>query len=361
MRRQGSPTQLSSVAHHDDDHGSSVSENHGQHKLSLAERKVLAVLQMDWRQDVPTIAQITELSARSVSHALKRLRERDIMRPFVLFNQHALGLTDYCVFFNVLGLGEKVRDKVLEYMKASPQTTYIGELSGRYHYTASIMAASIFEVETFFDGLIQRVKQPSIDLSFAIRAQWSIFPLKYLDPVAQRFQPLTRTHTTENAAVDEVDERILVAMGREPDLSVARLAAIAGIPSSTLRYRLDSLARDGVIIGFPCRVDGARLGMHPFRILIVARGMNATFRQELFRFAEQHRLCTGFVRCLGAWDFELNYDLERIGQGGEVLQEIYDHFGAYIQSTSTVVDLRTWKFFEWSTRRAIRLPSTTLA
>lgn len=320
--------------------------------LSTAERKVLSAIQMDWRLDVPEIVRATGLRSHAVTYALKRLREKKIMRPFVMYNIHALGLTDYCVFFNVQGAGKRVRDKVIQYAVESPQTGYVAELSGRYQYTASIMAASIFEVEAFFDGLTKRIERPALDMSFCIRAVWSVLPIKYLDPIGQKLNPMTRTQNGISATTDSIDEKILTLLSRNPSISSAKLAAAVGMPYSTLRYRIDSLVKRGVIVGFPHAIDGARLGRHPFRVLLVARGIDTAFRRELFQFATAHPLCTMFVRCLGAWDFELNYDLEALAQGGEMVQELYDRFGPYIQSTSTVSELAILKAHEWPRRAA---------
>jgi DNA-binding Lrp family transcriptional regulator len=315
--------------------------------LTPQERKVLSCMQMDWRLDVPELAKLTGLRSHVVSYALRKLKERKLSRRFVMYNIHALGLTDYCIFFNVHGTGKRIRDSVISYAVESAQTTYVAELSGRYQYTASIMATSIFEVESFFDGLAARLKQPAIDLSFGIRAQWSIFPVKYLDPIAKKVPHLTRTQSKSFATVDSVDTRLLALLSSKPDISWTQLAASVGIPYSTVRYRIDSLVQRGIIIGFPHAVDGARLGKHPFRILVVARGLNPSLRRDLFAFATSHRLCTMFVRCVGAWDFEFNYDLDELAQGGEVIQELYDTFGDFIQSTTTVTELSVLKAHEW--------------
>jgi DNA-binding Lrp family transcriptional regulator len=320
--------------------------------LSSAERKVLSAMQMDWRLDVPAIARVTSLRPHVVTYALKQLRDKRVMRPFVMYNIHALGLTDYCVFFNVQGSGKRVRDKVLQYSVESPQTTYVAELSGRYQYSASIIATSIFEVESFFDGLAKRIERPSLDLSFGIRAQWSVFPIKYLDSISRKLASATRTESSSQTSVDETDDKLLTMLSRNANISWTKLASAVGIPYSTIRYRIDSLVKRGVIIGFPVAIDGSRFGRYPFRVLIVARGIDSSFRKELFNFASSHQLCSMFVRCLGAWDFELNYDLEQLSQGGEMVQELHDNFGQFIQSTTTVNELAVLKAHAWPSRKS---------
>jgi|GEM_PF-3880802 len=319
--------------------------------LTEPEMAVLAATQMDWRLDIPELSRLTGLKSHTVNYALKRIYEKKVAKPFILYNIHRVGLTDYCVFFNIQGTSKKIRDTVLTYCVNSTQTTYVAELTGKYQYSVSIMAYSIFEVERFFDGLTKRLDKPSLDLSFGIRAQWTIMPIKYLGHSKRRTTPLTRTESGPVYQISQEDQDMLALFSREPNLSLTKLASKLGIPYSTLRYRLDNLERKELILGYPLAVNGEKLGRFPFRVLIVARGIDAKFRRELFSFASSHPLCTMFVRCLGAWDFELNYDLENLAQGGELVQELNDHFGPYIQSTSTVTELGVWKFHEWPLRK----------
>jgi DNA-binding Lrp family transcriptional regulator len=178
-------------------------------------------------------------------------------------------------------------------------------------------------------------------------------PVKYLSSTKRRSLPLTRTEKGDVFDIDAADQGMLAAFSKDPRISLTRLASQLGVPHSTLRYRLENLERKELILGYPLAINGEALGRFPFRVLIVAKGIDAIFRKELFSFASSHPLCTNFVRCLGAWDFELNYDLESLAQGGEMVQELNDHFAPYIQATSTVTELGVWKFHEWPLRTEV--------
>jgi DNA-binding Lrp family transcriptional regulator len=320
-------------------------------QLTGPEISVLVASQMDWRLDTPALSRITGLKSHTINYAAKRIYEKKIARPFVMYNIHRVGLTDYCVFFNIQSSSNKCRETVLNFCVQSSQTTYVAELTGKYQYSVSIMAHSIFEVERFFDGLMKHLDKPSLKLSFGIRAQWTIMPVKYLLPGPNSGTPLTRTENGDTFEIEPDDERMLALFSKDPSISLNRLATKLGVPYSTLRYRLDHLERKQLILGYPLAINAEKLGRFPLRVLIVARGIDSRFRSELFSFASAHPLCTMFVRCLGAWDFELKYDLENLAQGGEIVQELNDHFGPYIQSTSTVTELGVWKFHEWPLRK----------
>ena len=83
--------------------------------LTPQESAVLSAAQMDWRIDTPALARATGLKSHTVSYALKRIYEKKVARPFVMYNIHRVGLTDYCVFFNIQVTSKRIRDTALSY------------------------------------------------------------------------------------------------------------------------------------------------------------------------------------------------------------------------------------------------------
>ncbi len=61
-------------------------------------------------------------------------------------------------------------------------------------------------------------------------------------------------------SLDDTDRRILRALQREPELSVAALAERAGLSASPCWRRIERMERDGVILGRAVEVDFRALG-----------------------------------------------------------------------------------------------------
>src|SRR4051812_10094479 len=113
-------------------------------RLSENERKVLSVVLHDSRQSVAALSKKLNMRHHKVVYVLKALRERQVIRPYLLTNPHALGLTDYCIFFNISGEERRARTKVIEYCVTSPQVAYFAEFSGAYQFSVSLFCRTIF-------------------------------------------------------------------------------------------------------------------------------------------------------------------------------------------------------------------------
>lgn len=74
----------------------------------------------------------------------------------------------------------------------------------------------------------------------------------------------------QHPSVDELDLRIVAALGEKPDTTVKALAARLGIPASTAAFRLRSLRARGVVLGTRLVLDPSALGL-PVQAVIRVR------------------------------------------------------------------------------------------
>lgn len=307
--------------------------------LTDNERKVLDAVQHDSRQTVQQIAAKARMRHHTAVYTLKQLRDRGLIRPYLLTNPHALGLTDYCIFFNYVGREKGARKKIIDYCVRSPQVAYFAELSGPFQYSVSLFCRTVFEVTSFFDSLSKHLSRSSFDMSFALRLEFTQFLGKWRDPAAKP-RILARTRTTSECTIDEVDRKILAYYSQNAGASLEAVGRIAAVSESTVRNRLANLEKCGVIHSFAYIADMSRIGMSTCRIILAATGPIQPLRLRLFRFMSSHPKASTFVHCIGAWDFELNFDLEDQLDMGEIIESVTDNFGANIRRIHTSSEIR---------------------
>lgn len=276
----------------------------------------------------------------SVAYILHDLRERGVIRPYLLTNPHAVGLTDYCIFFNYVGEGKRARGKIVDYCLTSQQVAYFAELSGPYQYSVSLFCHSIFEVTAFFSRLATILPRSSFESSFALRLEFTQFLGKWADPKATP-KVLQRTKVDLEHALDLTDQKIIAFYSQNAALPLKDIAAFAGVSESTVRNRLLSLENKKAIHSFPYFVDVNKVGITTHRVILAAKGLEQSFALKLYKYMLKHPAASAFVHCAGAWDFELNFDLEESSAMGEIIEDITDHFGSHIRKLHTITELAT--------------------
>ncbi len=275
-----------------------------------------------------------------MSYILRDLLDRGIIRPYLLTNPHAVGLTDYCVFFNYVGEKKRARQKIISFCSESQQVAYFAELSGPYQFSVSLFCRAIFEVTEFFAALSELLPDSSFETSFALRLEFTQIIGKWADPAATP-KVLSRTRTKREVELDEVDRKIVAHYSQNADLPLNRIAKISGVSESTVRNRIATLEKNGVIHAFAYFVNVQKVGVTTFRVILSAKGLEQSFRAKLQQFMLSHPRSSGFVHCAGAWDFELNFDVEDQTEMGQIVEEISDNFGSNIRKMHTISELAT--------------------
>lgn len=311
-------------------------------RLTENDCKVLIAAQPDFRMSVNEIAKKARLRDYTVSHSLKRLRENKIISPYLLTNLHAIGLTDYCVFFNCIGEEKKSRQKIIDHCQRSSRVAYFAELTGTFQFSLSLFCRTVFEVMDFFEELNRLLPRSSFDKNFAIRLNFTQFLGKLF---AENISPvsLTRTKVSIEYELDEIDREILAYYSQNAQLPLREIAKKIGISESAVRYRLRDLEEKKVILAFPYLFDAAKVGITSFRILIAAKAMTPSFERTLFNYAKAHPNCVIFVKCMGTWDFELNFDVLNTSLIGAIVEDFYDQFSEHIRHYHTLNELTVFR------------------
>jgi DNA-binding Lrp family transcriptional regulator len=309
-------------------------------KLTAREKKILSAAQLNARASAQEIARLAATKIHSVHYVLNRSLERKIVKPFMVINPHKLGLTDYCVFFRTEGAARGAREEIVR-ICATEKIGYLAELGGKYQWSFSLFANSILPVERLLSKFSKALAGSAIVSSFAIRTEWSLFGKKTILGNVKDSQHIRRKLTAESVILDETDRQILSFLAVRPLESVLSLSKSIEISEGTARRRIEKLIKQQVILGFAYELDTSMLGFVPARALISCRYNDDKFYSKLFKFASNHPKIYEFVRCLGGWDYELNFEVETVDELGDFTQELYDTFGSRIHSVELVTKIKT--------------------
>lgn len=312
-------------------------------KITPTQAKVLSSVCLQADRAIPDIARECNLRPHVARYALHELMQNEHVRAFPIVNIHALGYTDYCIFLTLTSENRASRQKVLKFFAESPHTAWVAELSGDFHYSVSIFARDVFEVEEYFRAFADVVPSVVVEKSVAIRISWTTFRWKYLSNHRSTIEYITRTQAKTIERLDAVDHTVLRAISQHPLAPQAHQARSAGMPVTTFNHRVRALKGRGIHLGTVCFMDMARMGIHSFRLLIQAKITTERLTRLLWNFALKHPNIVGFVHCLGAWDYEVNVEVLDPTGLAVIHDSLEDLAGAHIRSIRAVSVLNTPK------------------
>ncbi|MGW6726018.1 Lrp/AsnC family transcriptional regulator [Nocardia sp. NPDC055029] len=229
--------------------------------LDEDDRRILHAIQLDGRASFARIATVLGLSERAVSRRYHRLRSRLVLRVVGVTRHDPRAQADWLL--RITAPPASV-DALARALAARNDTSWIASLAGSGELTCMLRTTAT--TREAGDVLEQFRRRADIN---TMTAQRLLTPVAGVGGWPGRLQALTleeqaaiapapATLTPERSWTDTprsaADERLLALLAIDGRMSIARLAAVSGIPESTVRRRIGELTERGVLM-FEVEVD----------------------------------------------------------------------------------------------------------
>jgi DNA-binding Lrp family transcriptional regulator len=295
------------------------------------------------RAPISDIARKLRVKPHLVRYALEYLTPRLNLRPCLFTDPFRQGLTPYRIYFS-LSAGQQSRiQEMIAHLSSLPHIAWFGCLYGYYQFIISFRAANIYdlnrylsEVDERFGDLIQK-KVIGVLTRFAHFTPWLAHsgsgPRASFEYSAASFEPI----------MDEIDQRVLLATRNAPLAAVAELARTAGLPASTVTYRMNKLVKERIILAFSYTYDSDSTGAESYLILIALQGLGGDGFERIFEFARNHPKAMWAAKTLGEWNMEIEVSLEDPYELHDIVQQIHKVGKGAVREAITLVWGRDFK------------------
>lgn len=300
--------------------------------LTDKERHFIVASTLNADLSVKEIAELIGTKEHTVRHIRDALLQRGILKPLHKIDIYRLGYTDFRIYLSDIAEPTRARQAFEKKVIQSPQIYWFAKIQGAYQYALTFLAKAPNEMISFFGAV-----QPPDDgfyarKTIAIAGDWTVYSPSYLAPEIKRRDSITVTVQEQVSDLDESDYQILTAMAKNPASNAATLARLTGMKASSLSYRLEKLKATKVWRGPIYLLQTDLLGISVYRVMISERGLSIAERARLQRYISTHQNVVAFLRCAGAWDYEVRFESERPAALEEFCQTIIDSFGPAIGS-----------------------------
>lgn len=291
--------------------------------LTSTQRRVLAEITWNCRMPVNQVAERLRLKTHTVRYAINHLNSLLNLQPFCFSSAYRLGLFPFRVYFSV-NLSDKVKvSKMIEHLKKLPEMEWLYGLYGIYQFGMSLRVPSMRALNallTDFDskfGDIINKKSISLFERFTYYEPW----LAHVgDGLRKTFE---YSSGDEAVPLDSVDRNLLSIVRADAAAPVREIARKAGLPSSTVTYRLEKLKDQGVILGLAYTYENRTAGAEAFLIQIAIKGLGGHVVDSFFDFARSNHNVVWAAKMIGEWDVEMEVGVDSAFELDELIHQIY--------------------------------------
>ena len=309
-------------------------------KLTDKEATILAAAELRAQAPIEILRKESGYREHIVRHALRRLREREVIRPLPVINLHQIGFSVYNVFFSSAALGKSARQALVKSFVSAPEVMWVGEFGGEYHYGVAFCASRPAHVIDFLHGISRKHKDVFLEKAVSLTMSSTLYPRRYLTSKKISVEPIHIRYTNDPVEVDELDMRILGALSTFGDLSHRQLASKVRVPLSTLELRIKKLRERKIIVGDIYVVSPSKFDRQSYKLLIYTKGIDPDLSKKMHTFCSQHPDIVYLFECFGVWGFEMGVEVPAQEDVSVIMQEIYEAFGSSVTNIKLLTKFR---------------------
>ncbi|WP_405412983.1 Lrp/AsnC family transcriptional regulator [Streptomyces decoyicus] len=252
--------------------------------LDTTDSGLVHALHIDGRVPFRTVAEVLDVSENTVARRYRRLRSSGLLRVVGAVNGVRLGYSSWTLR---LQCTPDAAGAIATTLAARPDTSFVHLLSGGTEISCNVQTPTAADRDALLlDKLPRTSRITAVSAHLLLRA--TTLPATWdgaawlSEEQAGRLRRPPESPAPEPVALDKQDRAVLEILARDGRAGYTELATVAGSSDSTVKRRLDTLRRTGIltytvdispaVLGFPAE---ARLWMsvQPSQLVDVAQAM----------------------------------------------------------------------------------------
>ncbi|MFA6461453.1 MAG: Lrp/AsnC family transcriptional regulator [Candidatus Woesearchaeota archaeon] len=306
--------------------------------LDLKDRKILYQLDLDCRQTNSEIGKKVGLSKQVVDYRIKRFLQEGIVTRFAtVVDTYKLGFSKYKIYLSLENANKEVIKEIINSLKLNKKTEWVATCSGKWDIIAGFIVKSVYEFDQAVKELDEKfssyisLRETSISLGAPHwRKEYLLNNKEHHNVVLQGGKP-------GNVKVDEIDEeilRLLVNNGRMPITEIARRLRTT---PRIVNYRIKNLKKEGIIMISRIFLDLNKFNWIFCKAFLKFRNLTKDKYNHFFQYCSGIKNLTYVINCIGAWDLEMDFEIEDFNTFHQIMLDIRDKFPEIIKHYDFVV------------------------
>jgi len=322
--------------------------------MDTIDRKLLYALDINSSLSYAELARVTRLPQELVRYRTLRLeREGIIQQTAGEIDFHLLGYLSFQILFRLQSVSEaKIKIIGKEFTKR-PFVSWVARVEGKYQLEVVLRVVDPSALHNFLEAVNSSFGDVIAKRTLMVNVEQTHLSRDYLRNRKKRSPSEVRIPSTFGTlSLDETDRSILRVLQQSARFGRKETATkliedskgkISYTPEGVAN-RLRALENRGVVRGYLLAIDNKRLQQQVYRVLFAFRQQSAEQQKRFLSCCRSEPRCVFYLRTLGEWDLELEFEVSSSGELREILARLTEVAGAEIKDYSILEQLEIYKF-----------------
>ena len=304
--------------------------------LDLKDKEIIYQLDLNARQTNSQIAKKLKISREVVTYRIKRLIEKEYIKNFTtVLNHHALDLLSYRVFIKFKNMSTKLEEEFVEFVK--DKVPWVVKVRGNWSFNTMIFTDNMFKLEEFILEMKDKFCENLVTLHFSQITRIYHYRRAYFKGI----QGDSTDYDLMGEVVDKVklsddDINILDCIKDNARLSSIEIALKIGISERVVRYKLNNLIKNKVILNFRTVFNLAKFELSYFKIHFKLNAFDKETNKKIEDYLHNHPDVVYKTETIGGWDLEMEIQVKTNKELYRFIDEFSNEFSGLVEDYETM-------------------------
>jgi Lrp/AsnC family leucine-responsive transcriptional regulator len=307
-------------------------------ELDILDRKILYHLDLDSRQSAKEIAKRIGSNKDTVNYRMKRLEQEGVIEAYrARVHVSRMGLISIKTYIKFQDTDEQKEKEFYDFLKSLPEVGWVVQTSGRWDALFLVWTRSAFSYYKIMMKVLDRFSRNIYDKEIVHNIQEVYYNHKWLLP--DSFEPMGMVYggEQEEQRLDSTDIALLSALVGDGRAKMTSVAGKVGISPQNALQRVKRLREKGIITQYNIDLGYRKLGIVYAKAAIRLHNLNEKALEGIKGFCEREPRIFAFMTTLGAWDLELEMEVEKIEDMMDIMNRIKRAFPDFIKDYDSMI------------------------
>jgi|SRR3989344_2029639 len=295
-------------------------------KLNIKDWKILYQLDKNARSSDAHIAKKVGLSREVVSYRIKNLVANGIIKNFMtILNTPQLGLITFRVHFKFNSLTKKREKEIQEALLKG--AFWLVKVRGNWDFNTMFQTKDYYKFKKFIDNFKLKFGDYLENYKIDILTKIHHFRRSYLLPTdSPKEDAEIWGEYNKSLDIDNTDLKILEVIENNARMSSLDISRKCKTTERVVRYRLNRLIKEKLILGFRSSLDINKLGYIYVKVQLKLNNMSQEIYSELYQYLKQNKYVVYITESIGGPDYEFEFQIRDTKQLYELIDNLRNRF-----------------------------------
>lgn len=294
--------------------------------MDTLDLKILKIFDFQARMPLSKIARLIRANKDVVAYRVKRLEEKGlIVRYYPVLDLSTLDYHTFRLYFDLEEMGELAEKDFVAFLDQNVKAGLIFRMDYPYRYGVFVWVKNVYVLDDLLKKIKQKLGKTLRSYNCSLICSLEQFPKDYLFENKNHEQRIVLS-PSHKEKVDPEDLKILEALAQNARRTTTEIAKDIGIAQSTVSYKIRSLQKRKVILGYRAEINFAALGYTNYFLEVYLEDNSCL--SSLEGWARMNPHVVWLQRIVGTCDIEIEVEVKGRLELEDLLRELRNRFPA---------------------------------